>query len=73
MVLGVLLSLLQGLGMLLFLLAVPAVLGGEEVAAATEQQGAPLLFHITRQKKKLYRAETQTHKSAVIKTLSINC
>lgn len=58
--------------MLLFVLAAPAVLRGEEVAAATEQQGAPLLFHFTRQKK-MSRPETQTHRSGVIKTLSVNC
>lgn len=64
-------ALLQGLGMLLFVLAARAVLRGDEVAAATEQQGAPLLFCISRQK--VYRAQTQTHKSGVIKTLNINC
>lgn len=37
-------------------LAARAVLRGEEVAAATEQRGAPPLFHIVRQR--VYRAET---------------
>lgn len=49
-------ALLQGLGMLLFLLAAPAVLREEEVAGATEQQGAPLLVHITSQKKIVVRS-----------------
>lgn len=61
----------MGWGTLLFVLAARAVLRGEEVAAATEQQGAHLFFHIIRQR--VCKAETQTHKSGVIKKLNINC